>query len=124
MGAIFAFKRRGCAPGLAYRGIQKASHTNPIAPVRIKAHCQPQLIAIQGTVSGATMAPTFEPALKMPVAKARSFLGNHSAVVLIAAGKFPDSPTPRAARATPKPKADRARAWLMAAMLQIIKAAE
>src|SRR5258706_10715426 len=124
MGAIFAFKRRGCAPGLAYRGIQKASHSNPIAPVKIKAHCQPQLIAIQGTVSGATMAPTFDPALKIPVANARSFLGNHSAVVLIAAGKFPDSPIPSAARATPKPRAERASACPIAAMLQMIKAAE
>ena len=44
------------------------------------------------------MAPTFEPELKMPVARARSFLGNHSATVLIAAGKFPASPTPSAAR--------------------------
>src|SRR5882672_6382895 len=119
-----AFERRGCASGLAYSGIQKASHKKPIAPVRIKAHCHPQWMAIQGTVSGATMAPTLDPALNKPVAKARSFLGNHSAVVLIAAGKFPDSPTPRAARATPKPKAERASACDIAATLQMIKAAE
>jgi hypothetical protein len=49
------------------------------------------------------MAPTFEPALKMPVASARSFFGNHSATVLIAAGKLPDSPRPRRKRATLKP---------------------
>ena len=33
------------------------------------------------------IAPTFEPELKMPVANARSRRGNHSATVLIAAGK-------------------------------------
>ncbi len=59
----------------------------------------PQVSAIHGTVSGVTIAPTLLPALKIPVAKARSFLGNHSAVALIAPGKLPDSPSPSAARA-------------------------
>ena len=44
---------------------------------------------IQGTTSGVTSAPTFVPELKMPVASARSFLGNHSATVLMEAGKLP-----------------------------------
>ena len=44
------------------------------------------------------MAPKFEPLLKMPVAKARSRLGNHSATVLMEAGKLPASPTPNALR--------------------------
>ena len=48
------------------------------------------------------MAPTFAPALKIPVASARSFLGNHSATVLMLAGKTPDSPKPNADRATIK----------------------
>ena len=35
----------------------------------------------------------------MPVASARSFLGNHSAIALIEAGKLPDSPRPSEKRA-------------------------
>ena len=50
---------------------------------------QPHAIVIIGTTSGATSAPMFVPELKIPVASARSFFGNHSATVLIAAGKFP-----------------------------------
>ena len=51
-----------------------------------------------GTNRAATIAPKFEPLLKMPVARARSFLGNHSATVLMDAGKFPPSPTANALR--------------------------
>ncbi len=47
----------------------------------------------------------FVPELKMPVANARSFFGNHSAVVLIAAGKLPPSPSPSRNRAMAKPAA-------------------
>ena len=47
------------------------------------------------------MAPTLAPELKMPVASERSLCGNHSAVVLMAAGKLPDSPRPRQKRAMP-----------------------
>ena len=54
------------------------------------------------------MAPTFDPALNIPVARARSCLGNHSATVLIDAGKLPASPSPNAARAIPNPRAERA----------------
>ena len=68
----------------------------------MKAHCQEKVSASQGTTSGAMIAPTFVPALKMPVASARSFLGNHSATDLIAAGKLADSPSPSAKRAAPK----------------------
>ena len=46
------------------------------------------------------------PELKMPVASARSFFGNHSAVTLIAAGKLPASPNPSASRAKMKPATD------------------
>ena len=83
------------------------------------AHCHPQLIAIHGTTSGATIAPTFVPALKIPVASARSRLGNHSATVLIAAGKFPASPSPSANRAAENPLTVRTIACAIAAMLQI-----
>ena len=58
---------------------------------------------IQGTAIGASSAPTFVPELKMPVASARSFLGNHSATALIDAGKLPASPSPSAKRARLKP---------------------
>ena len=95
MYASSACDSRGCSSGRRYSGSQKSSQTRPTAPVRMKAHCQPKWSAIQGTVSGATIAPTLEPELKMPVASARSFFGNHSATVLIAAGKLPASPSPR-----------------------------
>jgi hypothetical protein len=55
-----------------------------------------------------------------PVANALSFLGNHSATVLIAAGKFPDSPAANAARAIPKPKVLFTAACNMAAILQMV----
>ncbi len=51
-----------------------------------------------GTNSAATIAPKLEPLLKMAVASARSRLGNHSATVLMDAGKLPASPTANALR--------------------------
>ena len=60
---------------------------------------QPSHAANGGIVAGATRAPTEAPALKIEVANARSFFGKYSAVVLIAAGKFPASPKARTARA-------------------------
>ena len=60
-------------------------------------------MVIHGTTSGVASAPTFVPELKMPVASARSRFGNHSATTLIAAGKFPASPSPSANRAKMKP---------------------
>lgn len=65
---------------------------------------------MKGTLSGTTIAPMFAPELKMPVASTLSFLGNHSAVALMAAGKFPASENPSAALAAPKPKTDFANA--------------
>ncbi|MNE12850.1 hypothetical protein D3C80_1056700 [compost metagenome] len=59
----------------------------------------PKDFAINGIVIGAAKAPTVAPALKILVAKALSFLGKYSAVVLIAAGKFPASPTAKTKRA-------------------------
>ncbi len=89
----------------------------------MNAACQPQVeSAMIGTTAGARMAPTLEPALKMPVAKARSFLGNHSATVLMAAGKLPDSPMPeREARDREARRADRASACAAAASDQTIR---
>ena len=85
------------------RGIQKQSQTNPAKPAARKGDCHPNERAIHGTMAGAIIAPTFAPELKMPVAKARSFWGNHSATVLIAAGKLPPSPNPSSTRAEKKP---------------------
>jgi len=45
----------------------------------------------------------FVPELKIPVASARSFFGNHSATALIEAGKFPASPRPRIRREKARP---------------------
>src|ERR1017187_4938952 len=91
--------------------------TNPAPPRPPNAHRQPNSSVSHGTRSGATMAPAFDPELKTPVAKARSRFGNHSATVLIAAGKLPASPSPSRKRAQPKPKADVASPCIMAAML-------
>ena len=64
------------------------------------------------------MAPILAPELKRPVANARSLRGNHSATVLMAAGKLPASVTPNAARATEKPNTLLAAACKTAATLQ------
>ena len=74
--------------------------------------------AIQGTIAGATIAPTLVPELNSAVANARSFLGNQSATALIAAGKLPPSPSPSATRAKKKPRTLPAAAWPIAARLQ------
>src|SRR3954470_16220196 len=93
------------------------NHKKPSTPVAINAACQPHVNAIHGTITGVMTAPTFEPALKIPVANARSRAGNHSATVLIDAGKFPVSPRPSAKRAAANPFAVRASAVDIAAML-------
>ena len=64
------------------------------------------------------MAPRFDPALNIPVANARSFLGNHSATVLMLAGNTPDSPKPKADLATIKLVKELPRACPMEARLQ------
>src|ERR1041385_2129158 len=107
--------RCGCSDGRWYSGHQKITQINPTKPVAMNAACQCHVSAIQGTIAGARTAPTLVPALKIPVASARSLLGNHSATVLIAAGKLPDSPIPSAKRAAPNPKAERASEWHIAA---------
>src|SRR5450432_2997280 len=94
-----------------------AIQNNPAPPKPANAHRQPYWSVSHGTRSGARMAPAFDPELKTPVAKARSRFGNHSATVLMAAGKFPAWPSPNRKRAQPKPNADVASPWIMAAML-------
>src|SRR5258707_8975983 len=63
---------------------------------------QPHRALIHGTTSGVSMAPKLVPALKIPVDKARSFFGNHSATALMLAGKKAASPNPRAIRENAK----------------------
>src|SRR6266700_992892 len=61
-------------------------------------------MALRATNAGGPIIDaTFEPALKTPVAKARSFLGNHSATALMAAGKLPASPRPSMLLQKPSP---------------------
>ena len=67
------------------------------------AQYHPKRAVMIGTTIGVITAPMFVPALKRPVANARSRRGNHSATVLIAAGKFPDSPSPSRNRTNRKP---------------------
>src|SRR5450759_426995 len=74
----------------------------PREPVMINAHRHPSVRVIPVTITGAVIAPIVDPELKSPVAKALSFLGNHSATLFTAAGKLADSPNPRAKRAVAK----------------------
>ncbi len=82
------------------------SQRNPSAPVMTNAQYHPYRTVIHGTTIGVTTAPTLVPELKIPVASARSLFGNHSATLLIAAGKLPPSPSPSAKRAAMKPATD------------------
>src|SRR6267154_3061589 len=94
------------------------SHINPSAPTNTNAHRHPILSAIRGTSSGVIIAPALVPALNIPVASARSFLGNHSATLLMLAGKTPASPNPSAARALANLQKEFAAACAIDAMLQ------
>ena len=66
-------------------------------------------------MAGATIAPTFVPALNRLVANARSRLGNQRATALIDDGKFPPSLRPRAARARLNPDTEETSACAAAA---------
>src|SRR5437867_12234837 len=100
-----------------YRASHSTNHKKPSDPVTTNAQRQPQFSAINGTMSGVRIAPVFVPALKMPVARARSSLGNHSPTLLIAPGKLADSPRPSSARAAENAAVVRAKAWPIAARL-------
>src|ERR1039457_4195676 len=90
----------------------------PIAPVPRKVDCQPHFSAIHGTSRIVATAPMLAPELKIPVAAARCLLGNHSATVLMQAGKVAASPNPRNTPATPQKGAVVAAACIIAAALQ------
>src|SRR5262245_48972315 len=78
-----AADKRGCSSGRRYTASHRASQINPVSPVTTNVHRHPYDRVSHGTVTAATRTPTFVPALKMPVASARSFRGNHSATVLM-----------------------------------------
>src|SRR5271163_4726660 len=82
---------------------QTTAQMSPMEPVQMKAACHPQRAATAAISTGAMKAEALEPELKRPVARARSSEGNHSVVALMAAGKFPDSPSPSRMRAMQKP---------------------
>ena len=84
--------------GFSYINCQKNIQMKPRAPMMIKAISHPSFTARGGIIRGAARAPTDAPALKIEVAKALSFFGKYSAVILTAAGKFPDSPRARMPR--------------------------
>jgi hypothetical protein len=85
----------------------------PSDPVARKAERQPQRAVTKLMRTGARKKLTLEPELKRPTALPRSLVGNHSLTALMAAGKFPDSPRPRKARATQKPRTEPTSEWLM-----------
>ena len=66
------------------------------------ADCQPHCSPSTAPPESWHTAPMLAPELKMPVAVPRCRLGNHSATVLMQAGKFAASPSPSKRRATPK----------------------
>ena len=59
-----------------------------MAPVIKKVARHPHASAMKGTVNGAMIAPIFVPELKIPVARALSLLGNHSASSFDSSGKI------------------------------------
>src|SRR5258707_15582962 len=93
-------------------------------PTITKAQRQPSQTVKGGATIGVRTAPTFVPELKIPVASARSFFGNHSATALMLAGKTPDSPSPSAERAAMKLPSERQPAVAIEARLQKIMARE
>ncbi|MNN59966.1 hypothetical protein D3C81_1751190 [compost metagenome] len=65
---------------------QNSNQIPPSADMHRNAACQPQTCRISGSSIGVNIAPTLVPALKMPVATARSPAGNHRRVVFTQAG--------------------------------------
>ena len=61
------------------------------------------------------MTPTLVPELKMPVASARSFCGNHMPTALMEAGKLAASAMPSTKRTMTKPSTVATRPWAAAA---------
>src|SRR5471030_3180870 len=85
----------------------------PRNPVGRKAARHPQCAVTQVMRGRATKKLTLEPELKRPTALARSWVGNHSLVAFMAAGKLPHSPRPRKTRAMQKPATEVTSEWLI-----------
>src|SRR5210317_985098 len=65
----------------------------------MKVACQlPNQIKNSPTIGAETMPPMAAPELKIPCARARSLIGNHSALALVAPGQLPASDTPKRPR--------------------------
>src|SRR5215469_9573169 len=90
-----------------------ASQIMPSEPVARKAERQPQRAVTTVMRMGVRKKLTLAPELNRPTALPRSLVGNHSLTALIAAGKLPDSPRPRKARAMQKPRTEPTIEWLM-----------
>src|ERR1700723_509463 len=87
----------------------------PMEPVVRKAARHPQRAVTMGMRAGAMRAEALAPELKRPTALPRSWVGNHSLMALMAAGKLPDSPRPRKMRAMQKPMTLVTMEWMMEA---------
>src|SRR3984885_5660146 len=81
-----------------------ANQTNPSSPEKTKDHRQPNANAIHGIMRAAKAPPTLEPLSKIATATLRSWLGNHSATVLLAPGQLKPSPMPSKKRKAAKVK--------------------
>jgi len=84
-----------------------------VAPFSFETPKSPEEITSEGESRAFSVRPVYRyspTAYDSALAKARSFFGNHSATVLMEAGKLAASPRPRAKRAMPKPSGVRARA--------------
>src|ERR1041385_601201 len=74
---------------------QTPSHRNPSVPMIMNAGRQPPKYLYRPITSiGAIAPPIEEPLSNRATAQPRSFLGNHSATALVAAGQLADSPAP------------------------------
>src|SRR5581483_11653086 len=80
--------------GTKYESRHHAVHKRPSAPESTKIQRQVAKLRMTAIRGGAMTAPTDVPALIIPIAVARSLVGNHSATARVAAGKPPPSPIP------------------------------
>src|SRR5690606_8475402 len=92
---------------------QNTNQINPDAPVMRNTSCQPNVTRIHGVMRTAKTTPTAVPELNIPAATPLSFVGNHSDIAFMPAGKLPASPSPNPIRATTKPVTLRATACSM-----------
>ena len=93
-------ERRGWSCGNLYSSAQAVSQTKPKAPVARNPARQPQRSAMIETIGAAAIEPSAVPELKMPMARARSRMGNHSLTARIPPVKLPGSNTPSTNRET------------------------